>query len=430
MRGRPAFIESRPTYSVIRVAAAVVCGWAAAACTPNQNGDDAGGLADMSAPSDESAPADQATAIQVCPGVPAGQPTNDPWQRERSTVDLVDDVPGAFQVHVLYVEPSDRTATTPLDTNGSLRRSVTAFNAWLVDRTGGPKLRFDTCKGTIDVTYVKLPSPFTERELADGTTLSPNGPPFVRERLEAELSKTFTDPNKLYLVYYDGLAFGRCGGAAYPPTVHGHFTGQYIGGIFAATFLTASASAGAQQLVVADPTQLPLPAAPFSATLGSETVSVQTVQNNVLTIAAPLATSHAVGDVLQAATHPPDCRSNAFSVDGAQLNYWEYSGVHECMHPLGIVDARAQDFAPAPVAPGHLSASNPGAGVADLMYQGTSPWGCPTFPSAANAAASPCELDPLHRNYFMVANGSGAIDLANSVFLDPSRAGALPPPGW
>jgi hypothetical protein len=64
------------------------------------------------------------------------------------------------------------------------------------------------------------------------------------------------------------------------------------------------------------------------------------------------------------------------------------------------------------------------------MYQGTAPWGCPTFPAPASAATAACRIDPMHRNYYMLPSTIPAVDLARSVFLDPLPANALLPAGW
>ena len=368
------------------------------------------------------------TGGSPCAGVPSGASPGDPWQRTRTAVDQPDDFAGEYQVHVVYVEPSDRTATKQLDVDGSLRRSITAWNAWLVDQTGGRRMRVDTCNGDIDVTFVKLATPYTEAEIGEGLTLTPHGPAFVRDRLAVALAPVLADSKKLYLVFWDGLAFARCGGAAYPPNLPGHVTAQYLGGIFAATYLTSGVQAGESQVTIFSSTELPLPAAPFAATLGTESVTVDSVATTTATLHDPLSAAHPAGETLRGSTTIPDCRSNSFSADGAQLNYWEFSSVHECMHPLGIVPADAPDFAELPVAAGHLSLSGP-SGTRDLMYQGTMPWGCPQFPAAANAASSVCVLDPSHRNYF-ATDGGTSVNLAKSVFLEPAVPGAVSPPAW
>lgn len=379
----------------------------------------------------ESAPdaADAAAAGSPDAAAPPGNDASagDPFQRARTTTDLPDDAPGEWQVHVLYVEPSDRTAPRRLDEDGSIRRSITAWSAWLAARTGGPKLRIDTAGGLIDLTYVKLAAPFTEAAMAQGTTLAPNGPAFLRDRLQAELKKTFTDPKKLYLVYYDGLAFGRCGGAPLPPSLPGHFTSLYMGGIFSASFLTQPASAGVTQVTVYDPAAAGLPTSSgYKATLGTESVSVVGVSGTTVTLAAPLASAHAASEILVAETRAPDCRSNPFSPNGIALGYEDYSGAHETLHTLGIVSSAAK-YHSTTAAAGHLNEASAG-GTSDLMYQGTSPWGCSG--NHVDPQSSPCVLDPAHENYFALPAGSAAIDLAKSVFVTPTPAGAVAPPSW
>lgn len=351
----------------------------------------------------------------------------DAFRRPRTTTDLPDDAAGEYQVHVLYVEPSDRTAAARLDEDGSIRRSVTAWSGWLAARMGGAKLRIDTAGGIIDVTYAKLAAPFTEAAMAQGTTLAPNGPAFLRDRLEAELKKTFADPKKIYLVYYDGLAFGHCGGAPLPPSLVGHFSALYTGGIFSASFLTQAASAGASQVTVYDPAAAGLPTSSYAAKLGTESVSVTSVSGTTVTLAAPLASAHAMGEILVADTRPPDCRANPFSSNGVALGYADYSGAHETLHALGIVSSAAK-YHSTTAAAGHLSEASAG-GTNDLMYQGDKPWTC-SVGNHDGPQASPCVLDPAHENYFMLAAGSAAIDLAKSVFVDPTPANAVAPPGW
>ncbi|MCE9578428.1 MAG: hypothetical protein K8W52_35205 [Deltaproteobacteria bacterium] len=369
-------------------------------------------------------------AIDARPRIDAGlDAALDAAPPARATEDLPDDAPGAYQIHVLYVVPADRTPAAPLDTDGSIRRSVAAFDAWFAAQTGGPRLRFDTAGGVLDVTYVKLDPPYAERALAEGTVGAPAGPDYLRDRLEALLAPRFAEPHKMYLVYWDGLSFRHCGGAPLPPLLHGHMPSLQVGGLFASSFLTADAGAGATQLAVYSLANLPLGAAPFDATLGSEAVRVIAVGADTLTLAAPLAAAHPAGEPLQAATTIPDCRANAFSPDGHTLAYWEFSGAHEILHTLGIAPPEAADYAPPPVAPGHLAATGPD-GTADLMYQGTANWGCLEFPPATAPATSACRLDSGHRNYFAVTGRTVSVDLAASVFLEPTPAGAVAPLGW
>jgi hypothetical protein len=344
---------------------------------------------------------------------------------ERAEADRPDDHPGAWQVHVLYVEPADREAPRALDRDGTLGRVASAFNRWLRARAG-VTLRFDTFHGALDVTHVKLPPPLTEAALAMGTVSWPRAPSFLRERLERELSKVFKDPHKLYLVYYDALAFGHCGAAAWPPTVKGHLVAQFVGGIFAATFLIAPAPAGSTALSVYSTVELPLPDPPFDSTIDGDKITVLSRTANTLTLAAPLARAHAPGAIVQAARHARDCRDNPFTTDGVAAGYWEFSAGHELLHALGIVPRDAAHHAAPPVAGGHLDA-RARAATADVMYQGDSPWGCAA--PVADAAQSPCQLDPAHQEYFKLA-GKPAVDLARSVFVEPAPRAAAAPPEW
>ncbi len=406
---------------------AVLLAWAAgvvAGCEPPQS------------PATGRVRAPDETSVRVikerCAEAVPGAPPEDPYRRKRSTTDLPDDHGSAFQVHVLYVEPSDRTATRELDTDGSLRRSVTAWSSWLAAQTGGPKLRIDTCGGIIDVTYVKLRSELFEAAMADGTAREPAGPRTLRDRLEAELAPTFADPHKLYLAYYDGRAFGSCGGAPLPPAVRGHMSALYVGGLLAATSLAADAPSGAAQAQLAAPADVGFPAPPFDATLIGENVRVVQLSGSTATLAAPLKDAHRKGEVLQARAHPPDCRSNPLSPDGQALGYVEYSAVRETLHALGLVAPAAVDYAPPPAAPGHVRAgADLPTGADDVMYQGDAPWGC-LARLGTRPDASPCKLDPGHRNYFRLPASSKALDLATSAFLDAPAGGTAgrAPPGW
>src|SRR5262245_12435603 len=60
----------------------------------------------------------------------------------RQNADQVDEQSG-YQVHVMYVLPSDGVDRN-LDTNGTLANSIGSFQNWLMDQSGGVKLRFDT----------------------------------------------------------------------------------------------------------------------------------------------------------------------------------------------------------------------------------------------------------------------------------------------
>ncbi len=144
----------------------------------------------------------------------------------RNVVDQPDDITGN-QVHILYVLPSDGTDRA-LDANGDLATSVTAFMNWLSLQTGGRKLKLDSYQGSIDITFVRLKK--TNSEMKGSGTGWPNGIPYLRNRIEDELSAAgFSNAQKIYAVYYDGGSDYACGGAAYPPTVPGRVTAMYLG---------------------------------------------------------------------------------------------------------------------------------------------------------------------------------------------------------
>ncbi len=245
----------------------------------------------------------------------------------------------------------------------------------------------------------------------------------MHQRLDALLQSRFSDPKKLYLVYYDGLMFGTCGDAP----LGGHTAMSYVGGIWASSFLAAPSGASATTIEVYDPVASQLPMPPFTARLGSEAVRVVGMSGNTVSLASALTSSHPQGELLKPDRRPQDCRLNPFSRDGVEFTYATFVGMHEIAHALDIVARAAPDHAPLPIAPGHLGPDS-SAGLADLMYQGTANGTCGDY--AAKAEDSPCQLDPGHRNYFMLPQGSPLVDLAKSVFLDPSPADAVTPPNW
>jgi hypothetical protein len=136
----------------------------------------------------------------------------------RSLTDQPDDIDGA-QVHVVYALPSDGVDRF-LDVDGTLAESIGSFQAWLSDQTGGRSLRLDTNGGALDVTFFQLS--WTDAELREQD-------PFIRDRIEEDLEAAgFTDPDKLYAVYYDGSSGFSCGGGAWPPTLAGEVAAMYL----------------------------------------------------------------------------------------------------------------------------------------------------------------------------------------------------------
>jgi hypothetical protein len=140
--------------------------------------------------------------------------------RDRTTQDMPDDLTG-YQVHIIYVLPSDGT-DRQLDTNGTLEASVAAFRNWLTAQTGGTTLRLDTYQGVLDITFVQLSRTDAQIRAAGA---------FVRDLLEAELVVLgYTNPSKIYAVYYDGGSNTACGGGAWPPELAGNVAAMYLHG--------------------------------------------------------------------------------------------------------------------------------------------------------------------------------------------------------
>ena len=84
--------------------------------------------------------------------------------------------------------------------------------------------------------------------------------------------------------------------------------------------------------------------------------------------------------------------------------------LHEILHTVGVV---------ATCAPNHILAGHVSDDPRDLMYAGDLPW-------------DPSILDVGRDDYFEHANdfGPSCLDIANSVFIDPTPPNAVLPPGW
>jgi hypothetical protein len=131
-------------------------------------------------------------------------------EHRRHQDDQPDELTGD-QVHVVYLLSSDAD-DEQLDTNGTLNRSVTAANRWLADRTGR-RLRFDTCGGHLDVSFLRL-----DRTNADLESQTNDALP---QTLETELaSRGMLTPHKLVLAFYGG-PYDQCGQADHPPDLPG-----------------------------------------------------------------------------------------------------------------------------------------------------------------------------------------------------------------
>ncbi len=136
----------------------------------------------------------------------------------RSSIDRPDDIAGS-QVHVVYVLPRG-ARDRELDTKVDIANSVAAFQGWLA-RATRMQIRFDLYQGDLDVSFFELSRPDDE--------MRPFGS-FVVSEIERELALAgVIQPDKRYLIYYDGTtAAFVCGGAAWPPTVGGQVAAIYL----------------------------------------------------------------------------------------------------------------------------------------------------------------------------------------------------------
>lgn len=140
----------------------------------------------------------------------------------RAYLDRPDDVTGP-QIHVWYVVPQDGV-DRQLDVDGSIARTVGAWNSWLAAQSGGPRFRLDTAGGALDVTFARLP---TEEAVitAEGA--------YVRERIERDLERMGVldrSADEIHAVYYDGGSTYSCGGGPWPPKLVANVAAVYLRG--------------------------------------------------------------------------------------------------------------------------------------------------------------------------------------------------------
>jgi hypothetical protein len=149
---------------------------------------------------------------------------------ERATGDRPDDFPGLYQVHFLYVLPSD-SRDLQRDTNGRINKTVLADNKWFEEQSGGSKIRFDTYQGQLDVTYIQLD--ITSQQVYDSAVALYGSPDFIRDILEAKLIKTNVfQPGKIYVAMFDISKVGHtCADAAHPPELMGRLSGLYTSAV-------------------------------------------------------------------------------------------------------------------------------------------------------------------------------------------------------
>lgn len=140
----------------------------------------------------------------------------------RQTTDQPDAMNG-YQIHVIYAVPKGGT-DKQIDFNGTLELSVRAAQNWFAGQTAGKRLRFDmNSSGKLDVSFLAL-----QRSEAEFLAVIAEGR-FIREALEAEvLGAGFDQPNKLYVVFYQGSS-KECGVGAWPPKLFGSVVSIHLG---------------------------------------------------------------------------------------------------------------------------------------------------------------------------------------------------------
>lgn len=145
---------------------------------------------------------------------------------ERSTLDRPDDFPGMYQVHLLYVLPSDAT-DRKRDSDGKINTSIDAANKWFHEQSGGSKIRFDTYLGELDITFVQMD--MTSAEIYQASVENYGGAEWIRDILEQQLSdKNIFQAGKIYLGLFEIDKHPRtCDDAAHPPDLMGRLVGVY-----------------------------------------------------------------------------------------------------------------------------------------------------------------------------------------------------------
>ena len=118
----------------------------------------------------------------------------------RTTRDRPDEASGVQVKFVYFTTANGRDIG--LDTTGVLDNSVGSAQNWFISKTG-KMFRQDTYRGKLDVVYFK--SNMTDAQIA-ATGVD------VLHELSRQLTEAgFTDPNKKYLIYYDGTSNLACG---------------------------------------------------------------------------------------------------------------------------------------------------------------------------------------------------------------------------
>ena len=174
-------------------------------------------------------PSDTPPTTPTALPTPTAEPTlvdTSPPLGERAFEDRPDDHPGLYQVHVLYVLPAD-APDQQRDLDGRISQSIETGNNWFFDQSGGSKIRFDTYRGELDITFVQIEA--TSAEVYDTSVARYGGAYWIRDILEETLSGVnIFQPGKIYLAMFDiDRHPSTCADAAHPPDLMGRMAGLY-----------------------------------------------------------------------------------------------------------------------------------------------------------------------------------------------------------
>ena len=138
-------------------------------------------------------------SVMVALSLPAGAvPHRQVQALDRSTVDRPDEVSGPM-IHLIYATPADGP-DRQLDTSGTVASEFNVGDGWFASQTG-LNYRLDTVGGEPDVSFVRFP-------LTDAQVHAPNNSSVLLQQLAAA---SFNNPQKIYVVFYDGSATTACG---------------------------------------------------------------------------------------------------------------------------------------------------------------------------------------------------------------------------
>lgn len=135
----------------------------------------------------------------------------------RVTTDQADQPQSPNTVHIVYAVPSGNE-DIGRDKNYQLQKSILAANTWFNAISSGKQLRLDLQdNGDIDITYWPMNETNAELHQSDW---------FMRDTIEEKLKQTdWYNPNKLYVVYFEGSHQQTCGDASLNG---GHMVGFYL----------------------------------------------------------------------------------------------------------------------------------------------------------------------------------------------------------